>query len=633
MSMPRAKTPLPTAPPRSRGRRQHISARHLCQVAMVLALVATICSACVPAAPSPARSDPAATRPLAATVPTRTLVMAIRVEPLYLSSKALLSAGLLLTTMLRLFNAGLALRDDRGEPRPYLAEALPEINTPSWQVAPDGRMTTTYRLRPGLTWHDGAPLTAQDFVFAWQVYTTPGLGVSTALPQNLMDEVVAPDAQTVVIHWRRTYPDAGMLEHSAFPPLPRHLLERSFQQDPAESFTRLAFWRQEYVGAGPFRLDRWEPGAFLEAVPFDRHAIGRPAIPKIKVQFMSDSNAVLASLRAGEVHLAEDGALRFQHGAELRRTWPPISRDSYNIPAQSEAHRAQLEAERASRQCEGCRGTVLLDPRQIRFLQAQLHPEFASPAAIRDLRVRQALAHTLDRPGLLEGLLDGEGEAAHTLLSPQVAYFADVNRTIQRYPFDPRRAEQLMADAGFTRGTDGFYANASGRFSPEVRNTDSAQNVAEMSIVAAGWRQLGIDAQEMVLPAAQAQDSRTRATYRSLQGTQVAADESVARIHTLANMPTPENRWQGSNRSFWTATEYESLYAAFNGSLLTTERSQHLARMMQLLSDELPALPLYYNYQVTAFLLGLHTMDKWEIGLVSPNSELAWNVHRWVWGF
>ena len=50
--------------------------------------------------------------------------------------------------------------DGSGLPQPYLAEALPELGTSSWQVLPEGRMETTYRLRPGLIWHDGTPFTS-----------------------------------------------------------------------------------------------------------------------------------------------------------------------------------------------------------------------------------------------------------------------------------------------------------------------------------------------------------------------------------------------------------------------------------------------------------------------------------------
>lgn len=71
--------------------------------------------------------------------------MAIRYEVSTLSSKALQANGPISTT--RLFNASLSLIDNDGRSRPYLAEALPQLNTATWRVSPDGRMETTYRLR------------------------------------------------------------------------------------------------------------------------------------------------------------------------------------------------------------------------------------------------------------------------------------------------------------------------------------------------------------------------------------------------------------------------------------------------------------------------------------------------------
>src|SRR5436305_14754861 len=104
--------------------------------------------------------------------------------------------------------------DERETPHPYLVEALPQLNTGSWKVFPDGRMETTHRLRPNLTWHDGAALTADDFVFGWQVYSAPELGAAGSVPQNQIEEVAAPDPSTVLIKWQRPYPDAAQMDQS-----------------------------------------------------------------------------------------------------------------------------------------------------------------------------------------------------------------------------------------------------------------------------------------------------------------------------------------------------------------------------------------------------------------------------------
>ena len=167
------------------------------------------------------------------------MVIVVRAEPLTVAAKVIASGiGTSQATSQRLFNATLGILDAEGVPRPYLAEVLPELGTDTWQVFPDGRMQTTHRLRSGATWHDGTPHTAQDFVFAWQVYTAPQIGIASSAPQNLIAEVAAPDPATVVINWKRPFPNAGSLAEDQFPPLPRHVLQDAFDRAPEASCQR-----------------------------------------------------------------------------------------------------------------------------------------------------------------------------------------------------------------------------------------------------------------------------------------------------------------------------------------------------------------------------------------------------------
>src|SRR5438094_10553337 len=123
------------------------------ELTMRIALIGLVLAALVGCGPAQTQAPaPVAEQPR----PSRTLVVAHRYEPAILAPKALGSNGPLTTT--RLFNAALVQFDNKGVPRPYLAEALPQLNTDTWRVFPDGRMETTYRLRSGLTWHDGGPL-------------------------------------------------------------------------------------------------------------------------------------------------------------------------------------------------------------------------------------------------------------------------------------------------------------------------------------------------------------------------------------------------------------------------------------------------------------------------------------------
>src|SRR5436190_9407897 len=112
----------------------------------------------------------------------RSLLVGVRSEPVSLANRLLQPALVSISLPRRMFNAELAYLDDRGVTQAYLLKELPRLDTEAWRVFPDGRMETTYRLKDGITWHDGHPLTAHDLVFSWRVYATPALGHSSLAP-------------------------------------------------------------------------------------------------------------------------------------------------------------------------------------------------------------------------------------------------------------------------------------------------------------------------------------------------------------------------------------------------------------------------------------------------------------------
>ncbi|HEY3116902.1 MAG TPA: hypothetical protein VGK54_09185, partial [Chloroflexota bacterium] len=128
-------------------------------VGLVLALLGAACAPLTGPTTSRADGQPAQS--------ARTLVVAVQNEPTILTARPLgQGVGGSNQFPKRIFNADLVLLDDQSNPMPYLAEALPQLDTNTWKLFPDGRMETTYRLRSNLIWHDGTPLAADDFVFA-----------------------------------------------------------------------------------------------------------------------------------------------------------------------------------------------------------------------------------------------------------------------------------------------------------------------------------------------------------------------------------------------------------------------------------------------------------------------------------
>src|SRR5438105_13360932 len=119
----------------------------------------------------------------------------------------------------------------------------------------------------------------------------------------------------------------------------------------------------------------------------------------------------------------------------------------------------------------------------------------------------------MDKDAINEAVYDGQSIPAEIMIPPTSAAGRAVDAAIAKYPFDPRRADDLMGQAGFTKGADGTYTSpTAGRFTSEIKTNNGTDNVAEMSILASGWRQAGFDMQDAVLPVALSQDAEARAT-------------------------------------------------------------------------------------------------------------------------
>jgi peptide/nickel transport system substrate-binding protein len=367
----------------------------------------------------------------------------------------------------------------------------------------------------------------------------------------------------------------------------------------ADAFIHQPYWTTEFIGAGPYRLERWESGVSLGGAAFDQHVLGRPLIDRVTVGFSLDQNASLARVLGGYVDYAADGALGNPQAISLKDEWA--------------SNRG---------------GAILVKLDYFRGAYAQLRPEQASPAAILETPVRQALAFAVDRQALhdgLDGFQGGNIDAEGPFIPPTAAYYAQIDRAITKYPHDLRRSEQLMRDAGLSKGADGFYRGAAeGRLQWEIKTSGSVDNQTETAILASSWRQAGFDFQEAVLPGSLAQDGQARATFPTYYSFGTAVGESMLIGMNTNGIPRPENRWSGSNRGGWSNPGFDRLADTLTQTLDPDQRAQLIAQMTALVSRDAVAIPLYFYgnpLAATSAVVG--------VGPVAQEATFEWNIHQW----
>jgi len=557
----------------------------------LLVLVAYLFSACDGAAPQGGRTE--GTGSTAANVDAnanRTLIIAVRTEPKSLTGVDLnpVHVGIAPDAPWQLFHGGLTQHDEKDVPHLQLAESLPTLGTDSWKVFPDGRMETTWRLKPNLTWHDGTTVTADDFVLGVQF--SKGTR-SDRLPE--VDEILAPDARTILVRYKSPSPIAG---ESDWQPLPRHIIGQTLEQmDPREAFATLPFWTTDFVGVGPYRLTGWESGASMSGEAFAGYVHGKPKIGRIQILFVADANTAVATLLAGSIHLATDLAVTFEQGQVLRQEWPS----------------------------RGQSGSVLLATARTVYVQLQFRPEYMRPLTMQDVRMRRALAHAIDKQAIVDAVLGGEPATADTLVAKEEEYYPELASILTKYPLDLRRTDELLADLGYTKDGEGFYGLGGNRLS--IGLIPLGDYLREALILADGWKRAGIDVGLQTLSPAEQTDQRVASVFPTTIITQFGINPNPFLPWTAGTIASEATRWAGRNKGAYYDPQMDRLYEVYSTSLERRDRNRAVMQAMQLIADQAAYYPLYYAYEVMA-----HTG-----GFVGPRTgkraASMLKVEEWNW--
>jgi peptide/nickel transport system substrate-binding protein len=483
-----------------------------------------------------------------------------------------------------------------GSAQPRLLRELPSIQGGTWTVFEDGSMETIWRLRSA-SWHDGTPFTARDVLFSYQVYRDPDLPNSRQEIVKSIAGMEQTDPTTVVVKWSETYPYADRMELRELLILPAHVLEARYVESKAELLNH-PYFTTEYVGLGPFRITAWERGSHLELAAFDQFFLGRPRLDRIYVKFIPDSNTLIANLKAG--------AVQSTFGSKK------LDRDSLRALRQEWEARSE--------------GTVMVFPSNYKFAEVQklYSPQ---PADLTDVRVRRALLHALDRQELARAAWEDRGLVADSWVNPTFPRYQDVKDSIAQYPYDVRRASALLDEVGWRRGPDQMLQKDGKPFALTIRDMEGEK---QPLIVADYWKAIGVSGTYEYESPAQLQDRQWRATFSGVvmyrNGTDLV---NVAQRIATSNIPTPGNRWTGSNRGGYSNSEWDEVSSRAVATLNDRTRLDLERRLLEIYTSDLPLLPLFFHFEelpVARSLTGIvpHTG-------AAPNTVtyLTWNVHEW----
>jgi ABC-type transport system substrate-binding protein len=245
-----------------------------------------------------------------------------------------------------------------------------------------------------------------------------------------------------------------------------------------------------------------------------------------------------------------------------------------------------------------------------------------------DIRVRKALAMMVDKQGLNDGLFEGQSPFFSDVpfVPMSVDYFSKIEPSAVKYPYDPSQAQALLTQAGFTRGADGSWSDASGKLSFDFTTTSGSQNESELSIMAAGWRAQGLEINESIFPVALAQDQQARSNFPSLMTISMPQGVDTLSQYNTGAIPRAETRWVGFNRGGWSNPEFDRVAETFTSTLDPDRRVQLLGQMERTFTEDMASIPLFFNAIPLVAVGAVKGPQN-----VAPASDIAWDIHNWTY--
>ncbi len=493
------------------------------------------------------------------------------------------------TSMVRnVYTRDLVEWDDKWNLVPVIAKQVPSLENGLMKLLPGNKLQVTYKLRKGLKWSDGAPITADDVLFTYKAIMNDDLKVPTRDTEVKIESITAPDKYTVVIIFKEPYvlADQGFDYYI----IPKHALEPLLAKG-AKTFMEAEFSRKP-VGNGPYVVKEWVPGSHIILEPNPNYNIGsKPKLKRVIFKFISDTNTLMANMVSGAIDAVTPVGLQFDQGVALEKQAKDISVD---------------------------------------FTPALVweHIDFnLDDPILKDKRVRQALTYAIDREAISQALFEGKQKVAHSWLPPKhYAY----NSKVKVYNYDEAKAKTLLAEAGWKPGSDGILVNEKGERLSLTIATTAGNKVREQveQIIQNYYKKIGVELKiENQTAKVFFGETTPKRKFQMAMYAWVNSPSTVGEsLWTARNIPNDGNGWTGQNRAGWNNAENEKLYAEIPVTMDKKKRVALLLREQELWAEELPAIPLYYRVDISAVRKGL---QNWRpTGMLHP---ITWNIEKWTW--
>jgi peptide/nickel transport system substrate-binding protein len=315
----------------------------------------------------------------------------------------------------------------------------------SWEIS-NNQKTITFKLKKGLQWADGQPLTSADVLFTWKLITNSNTRTPYASDYQLVKKASTPDSLTFKVTYESSYAPA-LDTWTSLHILPQHILK--------DEDINNTFFSRKPIGSSYYKLDKWISGQQVTLKTNENSVLGAPLIKKLISRIIPDTSSQFLELTADNIDLMSINPIQYQ------RVFPARKDLQQKIALYKELGNGYT------------------------YLGFNL-----KKTPFNDIRVRQALNYAIDKDEVIKGVLLGLGEPISSPYKPGTRWN---NPKLKPYPYSPSKALKLLADAGYIKDKNGSLTRDGKPLKFEIITNQNKQREMTAVVIQKRLQEIGVE--------------------------------------------------------------------------------------------------------------------------------------------
>ncbi|MBV8719550.1 MAG: peptide ABC transporter substrate-binding protein [Chloroflexi bacterium] len=508
----------------------------------------------------------------------------------------------------RLVLEPLASMGPDGKPVLNLAAELPTIDNGG--VSKDQK-SITWKLRQDVKWSDGTPFTSDDVVFTYQYIANPDVASSDTQTIEGVDTVKALDQYTVQVTYKDSNPNPYQMFVSGY----GNIIQKKQFEAYNGANAKDAPGNLAPIGTGPYKVVDFKPGDVVTYTINDNYRDpNKPYFHDVQIKGGGDAtSAARAVFQTGEADYA------------------------WNL---------QVESQVLNQLSQGGKANLVtaLSPNVERLLvnfsdpNPDLGDNRGEPSTkhpfLSDLNVRKALAMAVDRKSIAEQLYGPAGAATCNIITSPPDVVSKNTDTMDVCQNNIDMANQLLDQAGWTKGSDGIRQKDGVRMHIVYQTTVNSLRQKEQDIVKSSWEKLGVEVElksvdASVFFSSDAGNPDTAAHFYTdiemfTNGGSWPDQTQYVDLWTTDQIAAKANQWHGNNYSRWSNSDYDAIYNQLKTETDQTKRRDLIIKANDLLVSNVVVIPLVARTQPTD---GISKDIQGEVP--NPWDSVLWQVADW----